>query len=173
MSSKSISLILKQERNAKNLTPDEVVSMLNERGFSISTKTLYAYEAGTNLPKVPVFIALCEIYEIRDIMGSFGYATVPLCTNETEWEPDQYSDFFKGTLHEKILMLKAWGVPSFSEYQEFLNQPGEFAITNNEIRFLKLYRQLDDRNRDAAFTVLEGLLATQPGENVNPAPKEA
>lgn len=112
MSSKSISLILKQGRNAKNLTPDEVVSMLNERGFSISTKTLYAYEAGTNLPKVPVFIALCEIYEIRDIVGSFGHATVPLCTNE--------------------------------------------------IRFLKLYRQLDDRNRDVAFAVLEGLLTTQP-----------
>ena len=169
----SISVILKQRRNLLGFTPEQVVSKLEERGLSISAKALYAYESGTNLPKVPVFMALCDIYEIRDIMGSFGYTTVPLCTNDTEWESDQYEDFFKCNLHEKVMLLKMWGIPSFSEYEEFMNQPGQFALTNDETRFVRLYRQLDERNRDAAFSVLEGLLAAQPGEKASPAPKEA
>lgn len=173
MAVSTISLILKQRRNLLGLTPEQVVSKLEERGFSISTKALYAYESGTNLPKVPVFIALCDIYEIRDIMGSFGYTTVPLCTNEIDWAPDQYSDFFRGALYDKIIMLKMWGIPSFSEYEEFMKQPGQFALTNDETKFVQLYRKLDDRNRDAAFTVLEGLLAAQPGEKASPALKEA
>lgn len=173
MAANSISLILKQRRNLCELTPEQVVSELNKRGFSISTKAIYAYESGTNLPKVPVFIALCDIYEIRDIMGSFGYTTIPLCTGDTEWESDQYDDFFKSNLHEKVMLLKMWGIPSFSEYEEFMKQPGQFALTNDEARFVRLYRQLDDRNRDAAFTVLEGLLATQPGEKTCTSAKEA
>lgn len=173
MAVSSISVILKQRRNLLGFTPEQVVSKLDERGLSISTKALYAYESGTNLPKVPVFIALCDIYEIRDIMGSFGYATVPLCTNESDWAPDQYSDFFKETLYDKIVMLKMWGIPSFSGYEEFMKQPGQFVLTNEETRFVRLYRQLDERNRDATFTVLEGLLATQPGEETSSPPKEA
>lgn len=173
MATSIISAILKQRRNLLGLTPEHVVSKLEERGFSISTKALYAYESGTNLPKVPVFIALCDIYEIRDIMGSFGFATVPLCTEETDWATDQYSDFFKGSLYDKIVMLKMWGIPSFSEYEEFMRQPGQFALSNQEAKFLRLYRQLDERNRDAAFTVLEGLLTTQPGEKAGAPAKEA
>ena len=173
MAASSISVILKQRRNLLGFTPEQVISKLEERGLSISVKALYAYESGTNLPKVPVFMALCDIYEIRDIMGSFGYTTVPLCTNETDWAPDQYSDFFKEALYDKIMMLKMWGIPSFSGYEDFMKQPGQFALTNDEARFVRLYRQLDERNRDAAFTVLEGLLATQPGEETVSAPKEA
>ena len=173
MAASQISAILKQQRSMHKMTPEQVVSQLGERGFTISVKTLYAYESGTNLPKVPVFIALCDIYEIRDIMGSFGYATVPLCTQETDWAPDQYNDFFKESLYDKIVMLKMWGIPSFSGYEEFMKQPGQYALTNDEVRFIRLYRQLDDRNRDAAFTVLDGLLATQPGEEANPAPRQA
>lgn len=173
MAVNSISLILKQKRNLLGLTPDQVVSQLEEKGCSISTKALYAYEAGTNLPKVPVFMALCDIYEIRDVMGSFGYTEVPLCTQETEWEPDQYEDFFKCTLIEKVMLLKSWGIPSFDGYQSLMQQPVQLSLSNDEVQLIKLYRQLDDRNRDAAFTVLDGLRATQPGEKADSSLKEA
>ena len=173
MTVNSISLILKQKRNLLGLTPDQVVSQLEEKGYSISTKALYAYEAGTNLPKVPVFMALCDIYEIRDVMGSFGYTEVPLCTQETEWEPDQYEDFFKCTLIEKVMLLKSWGIPSFDGYQGFMRQPVQLSLSRDEAHLLSLYRQLDGRNQETVFTVMEGLLASQPGEKANSSPKEA
>lgn len=173
MAVNSIPVILKQKRNLLGLTPEQVVAKLDERGLSISVKALYAYEAGTNLPKVPVFMALCDIYEIRDIMGSFGYATVPLCTNETDWEPDQYEDFFKCTLIEKVMLLKSWGIPSFDGYQDLMRQPVQLSLSNDEVQLINLYRQLDDRNRDAAFTVMDGLRATQPGEKADSSLKEA
>lgn len=169
----SIPAILKQKRNLLGLTPDQVIAKLEERGLSISVKALYAYEAGTNLPKVPVFMALCDIYEIRDIMGSFGYTTVPFCTSETEWETDQYEDFFKCTLIEKVMLLKMWGIPSFKGYQHLMQQPSQFSLSNDEIQFIKLYRQLDERNRCTAFTILDGLLAAQPGEKAGPVAKNA
>lgn len=169
---KTIPAILRQQRNILGLTPDQVVEQLNERGLSISTKALYAYEAGTNLPKVTVFLALCDIYGIRDIMGSFGYS-VPLCIGENEWKPDQYEDFFKATLYEKIYLLAKWGIPSFADYEDLMTQPAQIALSDSEIQLIKLYRKLDDRNRESAFTILSSLLATQPGEETNSTPKEA
>ena len=51
--------------------------------------------------------------------------------------------------------------------------PEKFTLSSNEVKLIKLYRQLDDRNRDAAYKVLEGLYAAQPGEEANSVAKEA
>lgn len=173
MATSPISLILKQQRNLHEMTPEQVIARLSEQGFTISTKALYAYESGANLPKVPVFLALCDIYEIRDIMGSFGYTSIPLCTEETEWDPDQYEDFFKVTLYEKIYLLKMWGIPSFEKYKTLMTQPAQLALSNNEIELIRMYRDLDSTGKATASVLLKGLFDIHPGEKASSAPKEA
>lgn len=153
MSTTSISTILKQQRNTHNFTPEQVVSMLSERGISISTKALYAYEAGINLPKVPVFLALCDIYEIRDIMHSFGYKA-SLCLGNNEWHKDQYDDFFKATLYEKIFLLAKWGIPSFDGYESILMQKTPFALSDEEWKMIESYRNADEIDRRSVLRTL-------------------
>lgn len=155
MSIKTISAILKQERNMLNLTPDQVVSKLSDRGFHISTKALYAYEAGTNLPKVPVFLALCDIYNIHDIMGSFGY-TATLCNSKTDWATDQYDDFFKATLYEKIFLLTQWGIPSFDGYDKLLTEPGQIVLSDKELEIIKMYRAITPEAKEVIYHALYG-----------------
>ena len=168
MSIKSISSILKQERNLLELTPEQVVSMLSERGIYISAKTLYAYEAGTNLPKVPVFLALCDIYNIRDIMGSFGY-NAPLCIGENEWESDQYEDFFKATLYEKIYLLAKWGIPSFEGYETLMTQPAHFVLSDKEIKLIKMYRAITPEAQEIIDHALAGVYQHSGEEAIPPA----
>lgn len=64
---------LKSAREKEALTVEQVVTMLSSRGYSISAKTLYGYENGVSSPKISIFMALCEIYGISDLLGEFGY----------------------------------------------------------------------------------------------------
>lgn len=172
MTANPISTILKQERNSHGMTPEQVVAQLNDRGFSISTKALYAYESGTNLPKVPIFLALCDIYNIRDIMGSFGYTT-SLCVGESDWEGDQYEDFFNASLLEKVFLLAKWGIPSFEGYETLMSQPMQLVLSDEEINLIKKYRRLDERGQSAVANTLEHEYASLPGEKTYSAPKQA
>ena len=150
--------ILKQERNTHGYSPEQVVAMLSERGYDISVKTLYAYEAGTNLPKVTVFLALCDIYEINNIMSSFGYST-PLCTPENDWSIDMYNDFFNAPLLDKLYILLHNGVPSFEGYEEKLDAlfPPD-ADTANFQKLYCLFQQLDETDQGRLIGRAEEML---------------
>lgn len=67
---------LKTAREKEGLTVEQVVAMLSSRGHSISAKTLYGYENGVSSPKISIFMALCEIYGISDLLGEFGYGQI-------------------------------------------------------------------------------------------------
>lgn len=71
-----IHIALRQKRELCGLSVASVVSKLKDFGIVISEKTLYAYENGTNSPKVNTFIALCQIYNVTDIISEFGYSSV-------------------------------------------------------------------------------------------------
>lgn len=172
MASNPISIILKQQRNIHEMTPEQVVTKLNERGFTISTKALYAYESGTNLPKVPVFLALCDIYNIRDIMGSFGYSA-SVCIGDNEWGPDQYEDFFKVTLYEKIFLLAKWGIPSFEGYETLMTQPAQFVLSDNEIKLINTFRAISPESQGRIWNALNYEFNEVSGEKAGFVAKEA
>lgn len=145
--------ILRHLRTSRDLSAEEVVEKLKNRGIDISTKTLYGYESGVSTPRVNTFIALCDIYQVDDIMGEFGYgAKVKLATGECEWHIDMYNDFFNASLLEKIYILLKEGVPSFAGYEKRLE---ESLPKNSEMaNFNKLYNifmQLNESGQGAAM----------------------
>lgn len=165
--------ILKQERNKHGYTPEQVITMLSERGYDISVKTLYAYEAGTNLPKVTVFLALCDIYEIGNIMSCFGYKQ-QICTPENEWHTDMYNDFFNAPLRDKILILLENGIPSFDGYENVLESlfPSD-ADSANFNRLYKSFMQLDESDQIRVMERAETLLSDPKYNKTTPSNEEA
>ena len=145
--------ILRGLRTRSGLSAEDVVEKLNRRGIEISVKTLYGYESGVSTPRVNTFIALCDIYQVDDIMGEFGYGTkVKLATGDGEWHIDMYNDFFNASLLEKIYILLKEGVPSFAGYEKRLEEslPKNAEMAN----FNKLYNvfmQLNESGQGAAM----------------------
>ena len=70
---KAIAEALKRRRNELNLTPEDVVNALADKGINIKPVTLYGYENAVSTPNAQTFLRLCAIYQIDDIMGFFGY----------------------------------------------------------------------------------------------------
>lgn len=78
MENKSIAGTLKAARAACGYTVEKVTKLLMENNsISVRPKTLYGYESGYSVPSVNVFLALCNIYGMRDILTEFGYADQP------------------------------------------------------------------------------------------------
>ncbi len=73
MEDNKISAPLKQLREERKLTAKEAVEKLKAYGFDISEKTLYGYENGVRMPNSDIFMALCDIYQVHDILAYFGY----------------------------------------------------------------------------------------------------
>jgi len=68
---KQIANLLKDKRLECGLTGVEVVQRLKlQYDIDLSDKTLYGYERAVSSPNVPLFLALCRIYEIEDVAGS-------------------------------------------------------------------------------------------------------
>lgn len=144
--------LLRQKREQMGLSLDTVVKELENRGISISIKTLYGYENGVSTPRVNTFIALCDIYKVSDIMGEFGYATsLKLASGDAEWSYDEYNDFFKGTLLEKIYLLLNKGVPSFAGYESQLENC--FPSSDKAASFNRLYNLFSALDESAQATV--------------------
>ena len=78
MNNRNISDTLKKLRTASNKSASVVIQELNQTyGFSLAQSTLYGYENGHSCPDVDVFLALCMIYNCRDILYTFGYTDKP------------------------------------------------------------------------------------------------
>lgn len=72
---KQIADLLKDKRLELGLTGLEVVQRLKQQyDIDLSDKTLYGYERAVSTPNVPLFLALCKIYEIEDVAGSLERA---------------------------------------------------------------------------------------------------
>lgn len=68
-----IAEVLKNRRKILKLSAAEVTSRLLAYGIDISPKSLYSYESGHRQPDADTLMALCEIYNITDILATFGY----------------------------------------------------------------------------------------------------
>ncbi len=72
MTKERIATVLKARRKTKNLKVDDVAAALKSRGIDVSHKALYNYESGHRHPDAGTFLALCDIYEIEDVLETFS-----------------------------------------------------------------------------------------------------
>ena len=85
--SKELGIVLKDRRRTKSLTVKYVSNYLINKGFKASIKTIYSWECGNSEPAPAALLTLCEIYEIDNVLETFGYATT-----ETLVPLPEYSD---------------------------------------------------------------------------------
>lgn len=74
MKNEMIAKVLKKYRKNNKLTVNEVAELLNERSLTVATKTIHGWESGQAQPDADTLLVLCEIYNIDDILGTFGYS---------------------------------------------------------------------------------------------------
>lgn len=76
MKNKMIATVLKEYRNKNNYTVSEVARILSdEKSMQFAEKTIYGWESGHAQPDADTLLTLCDIYNIKDILGTFGYKT--------------------------------------------------------------------------------------------------
>lgn len=73
MKNAKIAQILKQYRKSNNLSVPEVAELLKEKSVSVAVKTIYGWESGQTQPDADTLLILCDIYNIDDILSTFGY----------------------------------------------------------------------------------------------------
>lgn len=79
LTEENIAYLLRDERERKGYSVEQVAEKLHERGINISTKALYGYENKVGKPKLSTFVALCDIYDITNILEALGLSySVPV-----------------------------------------------------------------------------------------------
>lgn len=79
LTEENIAYLLRDERERKGYSVEQVAEKLHERGINISTKALYGYENKVGKPKLSTFVALCDIYGITNILEALGFSySVPV-----------------------------------------------------------------------------------------------
>jgi len=68
----SIGNTLAELRRAKKLMQKEVAAKLSACGFSVSAKTIYNWEKGLAQPSIPIFLTLCDILGVDDVLWQFA-----------------------------------------------------------------------------------------------------
>lgn len=65
--------MLKYYRKIKNLSVENVAHYLQDNGIPVASKTIYGWESGQTQPDADTLMYLCKLYEIKDVLGTFGY----------------------------------------------------------------------------------------------------
>lgn len=89
MKNPKIGLMLKYYRKLRNMSVNDVASTLAENNVNVATKTIYGWENGNTQPDADTLLLLCDIYEIDNILDTFGYnvpETNPVILTEFEKE---------------------------------------------------------------------------------------
>lgn len=83
---KNLGTVLKELRKKKKLTAKETSDKLLSMGYEISDKTLSGYETGIRMPNADVFMALCKIYDCKNILEMFSFIKADYSIpTDTEW----------------------------------------------------------------------------------------
>ena len=111
--------VLRKLRAERGWSQIEVCQKLEALGCGASQKALSRWERGSTEPSIPQFLALCELYEVRDVLAVFG-----------------------GKAAEET--LNPLGQKRVREYIRLLEQDGEFALRPGErqpsrLRTIPLY----------------------------------
>lgn len=87
MKNNKIAKVLKAFRKKNNYTVNDVALFLEKKDVKVAPKTIYGWESGQSQPDVDTLLVLCELYNITDILATFGYvekSTFQLTTLEKE-----------------------------------------------------------------------------------------
>lgn len=83
----NLGAVLKELRKKKNLTAKNVSDKLKDMGYSISDKTISGYETGIRMPNADVFMAICQIYDCRNILEMFSFVKAEYSIpTDDEWK---------------------------------------------------------------------------------------
>ncbi len=102
MKNPTISKMLKYYRKLNNYSVQQVADYLYESKIEVATKTIYGWESGRTQPDADIFMYLCYLYKIDDILSTFGYS-----------EPDETSIVLSN--HEREL------IESYRKHLEYKN----------------------------------------------------
>lgn len=77
MKNEKIAKVLKEHRKQSQLSVHDVALRLSQRSSPVAEKTVYGWESGQSQPDADTLLVLCDIYEIEDILETFGYKNKP------------------------------------------------------------------------------------------------
>lgn len=92
LTKEQVAALLRDKRNEKGLTGQEVSDKLKLYGINISKTTIWGYEKGVSRPSVQTFLALCKIYEIADVISEVKAKPVSVTLTPRE---EQLVRFFR------------------------------------------------------------------------------
>lgn len=81
MDKKSIGATLRKLRNQNGMKPDDVGAIVG-----LSGKTISGYESGQRSPDAELFLRLCDIYKVTDVMAEFYGRTSSVSLSQHEIE---------------------------------------------------------------------------------------
>lgn len=74
MKNPNIAKTLKYYRKKNKLSVADVAQKLDEvSSMPVAIKTIYGWESGQTQPDADMLLLLCQLYQINDILKTFGY----------------------------------------------------------------------------------------------------
>lgn len=87
MKKEIIGQMLRDNRKSNQLSVNQVAEKLKENNNPVSPKTIYGWESGNTQPDVETLLFLCNLYNIDNVMETFGYdVKKKLNIVATDWE---------------------------------------------------------------------------------------
>lgn len=74
MKNENIARVLKEYRKRNNYTVNDVAIFLENHSVPVAAKTIYGWESGQAQPDADTLMILCEIYNIDNVLETFGYS---------------------------------------------------------------------------------------------------
>lgn len=74
MKNPNISKVLKAYRKLNHYSVNDLVIKLEDNNLPVAAKTVYGWESGQTQPDADTLLVLCKIYNIENILDTFGYS---------------------------------------------------------------------------------------------------
>lgn len=74
MKNPNISKVLKAYRKLNHYSVNDLVVKLEDHNLPVAAKTVYGWESGQTQPDADTLLILCKIYNIDNILDTFGYS---------------------------------------------------------------------------------------------------
>ncbi len=95
----SIGTILKNSRKNVGMSVEDVSDFLGKHNIKVATKTIYGWENDSSSPNINIFLLLCEMYGIKDVLQTFGHKSklkyFSLYFSEKEYSKNELNDIMK------------------------------------------------------------------------------
>lgn len=101
---------LRYYRQLNQLSVSDVAAYLSEKVKPISEKSVYSWEIGNSRPSSDMFMTLCQLYHIDNVLETFGFRTK---------DTDVDLQFHAKEHYEKVTEEEARLLKAYREHPEF------------------------------------------------------